>query len=251
MKATRDWFGDALVDVAADHENIVVVNCDLGSATRTLEFKRVFPSRFIECGIAEANAISIAAGLAQEGYAPPGVQLRALPHREVPGDLPVGGVERRGRGAGRHPRRAGHRKGRAHPDGPSRSGPDAPLAQHADRAPRRRAGDPRHAGVRRDPRSSHLPAVVPATAARGARPGLPVPSRASRRRQPRHRGRRRDHGRDGARGARRCRTARPDRAATHSRERLVLAPWTCRPPATCSGSTGTSWSSRTTSSVVA
>jgi transketolase len=70
VKATRDWFGDALVEVAAEHDDIVVVNCDLGSATRTQRFQRAFPTRFFECGVAEANAIGIASGLAQEGYRP-------------------------------------------------------------------------------------------------------------------------------------------------------------------------------------
>ncbi|HEX3789133.1 MAG TPA: transketolase C-terminal domain-containing protein [Pseudonocardiaceae bacterium] len=70
MKSTRDWFGDALVDLAADHDDVVVVNCDLASATKTGKFKQRFPDRFFECGIAEANSIGIAAGLAQEGYRP-------------------------------------------------------------------------------------------------------------------------------------------------------------------------------------
>jgi transketolase len=70
VKATRDWFGDALVDVAADHENVLVVNCDLASATKTTQFKKTFPDRFFEIGIAEANGIGVAAGLAQEGYRP-------------------------------------------------------------------------------------------------------------------------------------------------------------------------------------
>jgi transketolase len=70
MKATRDWFGDAIVDVAAEHDEVVVVNCDLGTATRTQKFRRAFPNRFFECGIAEANAIGIASGFALEGYRP-------------------------------------------------------------------------------------------------------------------------------------------------------------------------------------
>lgn len=70
MKATRDWFGEELVAVAEANEKIVVVNCDLASATRTQKFKLAFPDRFIECGIAEANAIGVAAGLAQEGFRP-------------------------------------------------------------------------------------------------------------------------------------------------------------------------------------
>jgi len=70
MKATRDWFGEALITAAETDDRVVVVNCDLASATRTEQFKRMFPDRFVECGIAEANAISIAAGLAQEGFRP-------------------------------------------------------------------------------------------------------------------------------------------------------------------------------------
>jgi transketolase len=68
--ATRDWFGAALVEVAREYDHLVVVNCDLGTATRTHAFREEFPDRFFECGIAEANAIGIAAGLAQEGYRP-------------------------------------------------------------------------------------------------------------------------------------------------------------------------------------
>ena len=70
MRSTRDWFGDALVDVARTDDRVVVVNCDLASATKTGKFKETFPERFFECGIAEANAIGVAAGLAQEGYRP-------------------------------------------------------------------------------------------------------------------------------------------------------------------------------------
>ena len=57
MRATRDWFGDLLVELAERHDDVVVVNCDLGTATRTERFRQVFPHRFFECGIAEANAI--------------------------------------------------------------------------------------------------------------------------------------------------------------------------------------------------
>jgi transketolase len=70
VRATRDHFGDALVEVGRRHSDVVVVDCDLGSATRTHAFRDVFPDRFLSCGIAEANAIGIAAGLAQEGFRP-------------------------------------------------------------------------------------------------------------------------------------------------------------------------------------
>lgn len=70
MTSTRDWFGAALVEIAREYDHVVVVNCDLAKATRTLPFKEEFPDRFFECGIAEANAIGVAAGLAQEGFRP-------------------------------------------------------------------------------------------------------------------------------------------------------------------------------------
>jgi transketolase len=70
VRATRDWFGDALADAGGRHPELVVVDCDLGRATRTHGFRDAFPDRFLACGIAEANAIGIAAGLAQEGYRP-------------------------------------------------------------------------------------------------------------------------------------------------------------------------------------
>lgn len=69
MTSTRDWFGAALVEIAREYDHLVVVNCDLAKATRTLRFKEEFPDRFFECGIAEANAIGVA-GLAQEGFRP-------------------------------------------------------------------------------------------------------------------------------------------------------------------------------------
>jgi transketolase len=70
MSSTRDWFGTALVGIAREYDHVVVVNCDLAKATRTEPFRDEFPDRFFECGIAEANAIGVAAGLAQEGYRP-------------------------------------------------------------------------------------------------------------------------------------------------------------------------------------
>jgi len=70
MKATRDFFGDYLLKLAKNNPKIVVVNCDLGEATRTLAFKDIYPERYIQAGIAEANAISISAGLAKEGLIP-------------------------------------------------------------------------------------------------------------------------------------------------------------------------------------
>lgn len=64
--ATREAYGDALAEFGAD-ENIVVMDADLSKSTKTANFKKVYPERFINCGIAEANMISVAAGLATTG----------------------------------------------------------------------------------------------------------------------------------------------------------------------------------------
>ncbi|WMJ23119.1 transketolase family protein [Paludicola sp. MB14-C6] len=65
--ATRDSYGAALVELAQEDENIVVLDADLAAATKTGMFKKAFPERFIDCGIAEANMLGVAAGLATTG----------------------------------------------------------------------------------------------------------------------------------------------------------------------------------------
>lgn len=69
-KATRDAFGDALLELGAQHKNIVVVDCDLAGATKTDKFRTAYPERFFQFGIQEANAIGAAAGLAVSGFRP-------------------------------------------------------------------------------------------------------------------------------------------------------------------------------------
>ena len=64
--ATREAYGDALAEFGAD-ENIIVMDADLSKSTKTANFKAVYPERFINCGIAEANMVSVAAGLASTG----------------------------------------------------------------------------------------------------------------------------------------------------------------------------------------
>ena len=64
--ATREAYGAALAEFGAD-ENIIVMDADLSKSTKTADFKKVYPERFINCGIAEANMISVAAGLASTG----------------------------------------------------------------------------------------------------------------------------------------------------------------------------------------
>ena len=70
MLATRDGFGDQLVESAAINEKVVVLNADLGKATRTTKFKDKFLDRFYEMGIAECNMIGVASGLAEHGFRP-------------------------------------------------------------------------------------------------------------------------------------------------------------------------------------
>ena len=69
-KATRESFGEALIELAKTNENIVVLDADLAAATKTGVFKKAYPERFIDCGIAECNMVSIAAGLATCGKIP-------------------------------------------------------------------------------------------------------------------------------------------------------------------------------------
>ena len=68
--ATRDGFGAALVELGREHENLVVLDADLAAATKTGVFKKAFPDRHIDCGIAEGNMISAAAGMAAMGMVP-------------------------------------------------------------------------------------------------------------------------------------------------------------------------------------
>ena len=68
--ATRASFGKELVELGKEHENMIVLDADLAGATKSGEFKKVFPERFIDCGIAEGNMMSIAAGLATTGKVP-------------------------------------------------------------------------------------------------------------------------------------------------------------------------------------
>jgi len=68
--ATRDSYGNALVELGKEHEDLVVLDADLAGATKTGIFQKAFPERHINCGIAEANMTGIAAGLATCGKVP-------------------------------------------------------------------------------------------------------------------------------------------------------------------------------------
>ena len=68
--ATRESYGNALAQYGAEYENLVVLDADLAAATKTGVFKKAFPERHIDCGIAECNMVGIAAGLATTGKIP-------------------------------------------------------------------------------------------------------------------------------------------------------------------------------------
>ncbi len=69
-KPTRESFGIALCDMAKTNKDIVVLDADLAAATKTAIFGKAYPERFFDCGIAEANMIGVAAGLAAAGKIP-------------------------------------------------------------------------------------------------------------------------------------------------------------------------------------
>ena len=68
--ATREGYGTALVELGREHSNIVVLDADLAGATKTGTFKKAFPDRHLNFGIAEGNMMSAAAGLAATGMVP-------------------------------------------------------------------------------------------------------------------------------------------------------------------------------------
>ena len=68
--ATRESYGNALVELGQKNPNVVVLDADLAGATKTSTFKKAFPDRHIDCGIAEANMTGIAAGLSTCGKIP-------------------------------------------------------------------------------------------------------------------------------------------------------------------------------------
>lgn len=68
--ATRESYGNALVELGAEHDNLIVLDADLAAATKTGVFKKAYPDRHIDCGIAECNMMGIAAGLSTTGIVP-------------------------------------------------------------------------------------------------------------------------------------------------------------------------------------
>ena len=68
--ATRDSYGNALKELGAVHDDLVVFDADLAGATKTGTFKKAFPERHFDCGIAEGNMMAAAAGAAAMGLVP-------------------------------------------------------------------------------------------------------------------------------------------------------------------------------------
>ncbi|MGB0487909.1 MAG: transketolase family protein, partial [Candidatus Poseidoniaceae archaeon] len=69
MAATRDGYGDALLELSGN-EKVVVLEADLGKSTKSLHFRKAHPERTVSCGIGEQNMLLVAAGLASNGYIP-------------------------------------------------------------------------------------------------------------------------------------------------------------------------------------
>ncbi|MDE6830280.1 MAG: transketolase family protein, partial [Lachnospiraceae bacterium] len=67
---TRESYGNALAELGKEHEDVVVLDADLAAATKTGVFKKAFPERHIDCGIAECNMMGVAAGIATTGKVP-------------------------------------------------------------------------------------------------------------------------------------------------------------------------------------
>ena len=68
--ATRQAYGDALVELGEAHEEVVALDADLAVSTQSIKFGKKFPERFFNCGAAEANMMSMACGLAATGKVP-------------------------------------------------------------------------------------------------------------------------------------------------------------------------------------
>ena len=68
--ATRDGYGQALVELCREHDNIIVFDADLAGSTKSGSIKKEFPDRHYNCGIAEGNMMAVAAGAASMGMVP-------------------------------------------------------------------------------------------------------------------------------------------------------------------------------------
>lgn len=69
-RQTRQGYVDALLELAPQRPDLLVLDADVSQATKTLDFQKRLPHRHINCGIAEPNEFTVAAGLALEGFLP-------------------------------------------------------------------------------------------------------------------------------------------------------------------------------------
>lgn len=70
LAPTRNGYGDALMELGKRNKRVAVLTADLSESTRVIEFAKKYPSRFIECGVAEQNMVGVAAGMALQGLVP-------------------------------------------------------------------------------------------------------------------------------------------------------------------------------------
>lgn len=70
MRATRDAFGNALLELGRENPNVVALTADLGGSVKTGAFAKEFPDRFFQMGVAEANMVDVAAGMSTAGKIP-------------------------------------------------------------------------------------------------------------------------------------------------------------------------------------
>ena len=68
--ATRQAYGEALIELVEKNDKVVVLDADLANATQTCKVAKAHPEKFYNCGIAEANMVDIAAGMSTMGYVP-------------------------------------------------------------------------------------------------------------------------------------------------------------------------------------
>ena len=79
--ATRESYGNALAELGREHSDVIVFDADLSGATKTSVFKKAFPDRHFNCGIAEGNMLAVAAGAAAMGLVPFASKNRRHPRR--------------------------------------------------------------------------------------------------------------------------------------------------------------------------
>ena len=79
LQATRDGFGQAMIELGNENPQVVALCADLRDSLRLADFSKNFPDRYIECGVAEQNMMSVGAGLALGGKISPGAKTSISP----------------------------------------------------------------------------------------------------------------------------------------------------------------------------